>query len=354
MRLRRHQALRLLLATLSAFAADSIANHASTVLASSLLIQYERGDDSASSRVAVGTVSEIRAVRREVQIAKTVSPRVRAAFLLEAAHFAHLQMYGWPTEQVLAIRDLLEDACELVRNIDPADPFVRRWHLAALAVISQSHDVRLLEHLPHSVGHVGEGSIVLVRAIHQEATVWHGIYQTLPSLKGDLPNPGVDFRLSALSRARIADATKQTNEMLREAATFPETKAEALLRLGALADASGASQQAIETFENVERLTNDDWLLYLAHLLKGRALSRAKRYIDAEASFKRAIAIRPNARSAQLALTAVLYARGTPASEELLRALEAGADEPDPWAQYENGDYRFWPARVAQMREAMR
>ena len=318
------------------------------------LTDYATGDFASLARRPLGTVSAVRSLRREVQQATTVGVRVRAAFLLEATHVAHLQMYRWPTAQVLAIRDLLEDACGLVKTLAPTDPFVRQWHLAALSVVSQSHDVRLIEHLAHSREQLGDGPIILARAIHDESNVWHGIYQTAPSLKGDLPNPGVDFRLAALSRARMSDATRRVNDLFREAAKYPEVRPEALLRLAALADASAASEHAIKMFDEVESLTKDDWLLYLAHLLRGRAQSSLRRNAEAESSFRDAIALRPNARSANLALASLLYSRGDPALDVLAAALKSGVDEPDPWAQYENGDFRFWPSRVASMRESMR
>ena len=350
---RRNRARRLLFAGILSLAAQG-AQGPLTAQATSVVAEYERGDYASASRRPLGTVAALRSLRRDVQQATLVNVRARAAFLLEATHLAHMQMYRWPTAQVLAIRDLLEDACGLVKTLAPTDPFVRQWHLAALSVVSQSHDVRLIEHLAHSREHLGDGPVILARAIHDESDVWHGIYQTAPSLKGDLPNPGVDFRLAALSRARMSDATRRVNDLFREAAKYPEVRPEALLRLAALADASGASEQAIKMFDEVESLTKDDWLLYLARLLKGRAQSSLRRNAEAESSFRDAIALRPNARSANLALASLLYSRGDPALDVLAAALKSGVDEPDPWAQYENGDFRFWPSRVASMRESMR
>jgi hypothetical protein len=127
-----------------------------------------------------------------------------------------------------------------------------------------------------------------------------------------------------------------------------------MLRQAALIAASGRPAEAIPMFERGEALGGDEWVMYLAQLLKGRALEAAGRIADAEVAYAAAIAIRPRARSANLALAALTFARGARADAALAMVFDPSADATDPWAQFGYGDYRFWPVRRDELRRALK
>src|SRR5262249_37427892 len=141
---------------------------------------------------------------------------------------------------------------------------------------------------------------------------------------------------------------------LQRAQKFDASRAEALMREGALVAASGKPADALAMFEHSETLAGDEWVSYLAHLLKGRALDATGRSADAEAAYREALALRPHARSVNLAPAATTFARGVRSDTALANVFDPAADATDPWAQLANGDYRFWPARREALRKASR
>ena len=151
-----------------------------------------------------------------------------------------------------------------------------------------------------------------------------------------------------------ANALPHALAALAPAQTIDAARPEALMRLAALLALSGRATEALPLFDESLRLTPDNWVAYLDHLLKGRALETLERTADAEASYGAALALNPKARSANLALAALSFAGGVRADANLTAALDPAADRLDPWAQFLDGHYRFWPERRDIMRRTMR
>jgi hypothetical protein len=338
------------------------------------LALYARGDFGAVAGVSADRSSAFDAVRREVRSASGVSPKVRAAFLLEAIDvLQHRPMARVDPPQVIdgAFRGLFHDACDLVEALPPGDPFRSQWHVAAVAALAGGHPGRgtatlgeqfdrtgiLIKDASRFAGYVDPGRMALAGTLAIEALAWSQVYQrdatvqlaasTSPEFADriDRTMPNSRFLPMAVSRAVAA---------LRRAEAIATARAEALLRRGALVAAAGNPHESLALLDESATLAEDEWVAYLAHLLRGRALESLKRAEQAELAYRKAIALRPGARSANLALAANLFGRGVRADREVGVVLDSAPQSPDPWAQFESGEYRFWPARRTELRKAIR
>ena len=337
-----------------------------------LVARYARGDFSAVRSVTAERANEISSLRRDVRAATGVSPQTRAAFLIEAIDAAQHQPASrvdppWIIDE--AIRGMFVDSCDLLKALPPADPFVGSWYGAAVAALAGgragqgepliAHPGIFARDASRLEGRVDPGAIALGQALGIEALAWSRIYQ---SHAGDhlAATTSREFsdRVEAGRRERTlqleADLVRRAVGALKRAEVSEHVRAEAVLRQAALIAASGRPAEAIPMFEQSERLGDDQWVMYLVHLLKGRALEATGRSADAEVAYAAAIAIRPRARSANLALAALTFARGARADHALAMVFDPSADDTDPWAQFRYGDYRFWPARRDALRRAIK
>ena len=270
-----------------------------------------------------------------------------------------------------AFRGLFHDACDFVAALPPDDPFRALWYRAAVAALAGGHPGRgvaavseqfnrpgiLVKDASRFAGHVDPGRLALAGTLAVEALAWFHVYQkdasvqlaasTSPEFAERAEKRMAENRLLATSVSRAVAA-------LTRAEAVAAARAEALLRRGALVSAAGNPRESLALLDESAALAQDEWVVYLAHLLRGRALESLKRAEQAESAFRTALAVRPTARSANLALAANLFARGVRADAAVGAVLDPAAQAPDPWAQFENGDYRFWPARRTDLRKAIR
>jgi tetratricopeptide (TPR) repeat protein len=304
-----------------------------------------------------------------------VSPQTRAAFLIEAIDAAQHQPYSradppWVIDE--AIRGMFHDGCDLLKTLPPADPFVESWYAAAVAALAGGragqgfpiaseqggHPGIFARDAARFDGHVEPGVPALGQALGIEALAWSRIYQSDAGAHlAATTSREFSERVEAGRRERTlqleAEMVRRAITALKRAEAFEPVRAEAVLRQAALIAASGRPADAIPMFERSETLGGDGWIMYLAHLLKGRALEATGRIADAEVAYSAAIAIRPRARSANLALAALTFARGARADAALAMVFDPTADGTDPWAQFRFGDYRFWPARRDALRRSV-
>jgi tetratricopeptide (TPR) repeat protein len=340
-----------------------------------LVARYARGDFAALNSITAERASDLNALRKDVKAATSVSPQVRAAFLVEAIDAAQHRPYSridQPRVIDEAIRGMFQDGCDLVRTLPADTPFVRLWYPAAVAVLAggragvgmpsfsgQGDLPGIFERdASRFEGHVDPGTIVLGQALAIEALAWTGIYQSRAD-EHVTATTSADFsdRIETGRRQRVladeAQSVRRALVALRQAQAFDASRSESLMRQGALIAASGKPADALSSFDESLSQGHDAWVQYLAYLLKGRALEAIDRGADAETAYRAALALRPRARSVNLALAAVTFARGVRSDAALAVVFDRASDEVDPWAQFANGDYRLWPARRDALRRAI-
>jgi tetratricopeptide (TPR) repeat protein len=136
----------------------------------------------------------------------------------------------------------------------------------------------------------------------------------------------------------------------------PTLRAEAWLRLGYHRIRVGERVRAIDAFGQALEAATDDDGRYLAHFFRGWTLHRLDRRDEAERDYEAALRLRPQSRQVRALLAAVIADRGDrrEAREVLGEFLSRILPLNDPWFEFHRGDYRYWPARVVAMREALR
>jgi hypothetical protein len=346
---------------------------------SGALARYARGDFAVIQTLRV---EGLQALRREVK-ASSISPKIKAAFLLEATEtFQHHLQLGATAVEVMrsppsstapmplaaAMADAFRDACDAVGKLPASDPFVELWFSAGFAArsggsVGQSQATwqwRLLSSTsigPCGDGHVDPGQKALSHAVPMERLAWRSLYQDrrtyVTGEQAEFTSQYEKRRLATLL-AEEAKTVEQAIAELKKADAFESARAESLMRRGALLSASEHAMDALPLFDESQTLAHDEWIAYLDHLLKGRALETLGRTADAEASYRAALALRPKARSVNLALAALSFSHGRRADTNLLAVFDQTSDAGDPWVQLPLGPYRFWPARRDEMRRLLR
>jgi tetratricopeptide (TPR) repeat protein len=133
----------------------------------------------------------------------------------------------------------------------------------------------------------------------------------------------------------------------------PQVGAEARLRRGILEFHRANPAESLDELRHATK-TSDPDLAYVAHVYTGLALDGLNRRTDAIDAFEAALRVVPHAPSAVMALAADLFLadRRAEASARLEEAFARPAPL-DPWRRFSLGDYRFWPAYLIQLREAL-
>lgn len=278
-----------------------------------------------------------------------------AALALEAAQLAG-------GSDTAAAFELLEWGCHLLRQDPVTTEAERLFHWGAAAVLEgltlpslvahadhalrrdfvrppqETSGVSLIPHAEHAARRFDqEPRLELARAVAVELQTF--------------PDPRAKERLGQRDGnlfARLADR-------LNRAARFPEVRAEALTRLGLAHLRDSNPERALMYLDEAPSLTSDPWVLYLAHLFRGRALETLGRDAEAVEAFRASVAAVPGAQSAMLALGTALFRTG--AREEASQVAWAATAVPtvaDPWIGYGQADLRFWPEIRERLREAVR
>jgi len=232
-------------------------------------------------------------------------------------------------------REMLEWACDLLRDAPPAMP-EKIWHMASLALFER-FEIDMSSHLSHVERRFpGEGRWLLARALNEEFATW-------PERRDETPF----LQLSAASEQRIVGA-------FRDATADATIGGEARLRWGYLELRRGHVTEALDHFDQIGTL-GDATLRYWFHLFHGRALEQAHRPADAVEAYRFAFAEAPYAQSATMALASALVAdrRATEAAAFVIRMLRAESAPFDPWTIYTFPDYRLWPTLFDELRVAI-
>ena len=342
---------------------------ASDIFASYSDGEFERAE--ISLRAVFNDQARLRAFKRDLDVGLKRYPAVKgAAFALESAAVAiiHGAENPDPSSQVV-ILDLLEAGCRrLGGSRDSPAVFERDWHLAALALLA------------------GPGS-ALLGGVERPTWFWHGavwLHQHVLDAHARRRFPadpeiafawGISRELEvhaflhsagvSLQRpgAPLPAREKQQHGFLRDAAIAfddarkePTLRAQATLRLGRIRELQGQNEQALHLWREVASSPSDTAVRYLAYLFQGRALSELKRWPEATSAFQQALSLRPEDRSARLALAAFDYLanRTDDAADQIKVLLSSATTTEDAWSSYLAPGYREWPARLQSVRAAVR
>lgn len=169
-------------------------------------------------------------------------------------------------------------------------------------------------------------------------------------LGGDLVDREVLERAGAVTLLEAAAATAE-----RLTVVSP-LSAEAFVRLGYLRLRLGDTDAALRNFDQASERTTSRDLRYLARLYTGLTLDRLNRVEEAAASYRAALDLVPQARSATTLLVALLVRAGRlEESEGVATAfIEAGQAADDPWRDYFLGDYPSAQDLIARLRTAVK
>jgi tetratricopeptide (TPR) repeat protein len=159
--------------------------------------------------------------------------------------------------------------------------------------------------------------------------------------------------LSAAQKSALESALTSLQSLM----TNPVVGAEARVRAGFIALRLGHSDRALPMLREAAATATEPFVKYLAHLYAGWTLAHTGHNDDAIAEYRAALDIVPHARSAATLLTSLLVMSDKIADAEALVDREIAvqaADNKDPWRIDLLGDYRNYPALIAQLREAIK
>jgi VWFA-related protein len=253
------------------------------------------------------------------------SPRREALFALELAEAG---LFSSNPQARQRARQLLDRFGRLVRHPLGPDAFERAWLLAQVTMLQAT--IRPAEVRPYIDRAIArfpdEPRFQLARAVLTD--------QSWPASSSVAATP-----------EHIATMTAQFEALL----AFPDTRADAALRLGWFLHRIGRSDQALAKFALLDRLEQTDpYAAYLRDLLQGHVLLALDRHADALAAYQRARRLRPEAPSARVAEMSALLLSGDRASAETMaESIEtSSAARFDPWWLYWQGDYRRYPDAI--------
>jgi len=167
-------------------------------------------------------------------------------------------------------------------------------------------------------------------------------------------SPPVDRR--GLSVVPIRLDGQGVASLLTALADDPLVGAEARVRLGYLHWALGRDDAARDALTKAGAQAGDADLRYLAQFLLGWIAIARNDSAAAIPALQEALAIRPASQAAALALAALELQRGDAGkAHDLARtSLDERRADVDPWRLFLYGHHPLWPARVAELRRAVK
>ncbi|MCR4373695.1 MAG: hypothetical protein NUW22_02485 [Acidobacteria bacterium] len=260
-----------------------------------------------------------------------------------AVELAEVAVFSGDAKHRKAGFDLLREQARLIRHPFEADEFERYWHWAAVATAHgslrtaegrQVVDDALLR-FPE------EPRFVLARAIAGDQE-W--------SLRDPRPLP------RGQTRAPFKDAVEP---LYRAAMAFAQTADEARVRLAWGMHRQGAYADAVSLLQQATVNDGDVPVAFLHRLFTGHSLTALGRHADAIAAYREAVRRVPAAQSARVSLMNTLLLTGKTEdrveAEALAETIQTDRSSiTDPWRTYWQGDYRFYPGLMRQLRERRR
>jgi tetratricopeptide (TPR) repeat protein len=268
-------------------------------------------------------------------------------------------------------RRFVEWGAEILRRGRPDDG-ERLWHLAALSLMQGAHDYELIVAQQKLAWprFQEEPRFLLALAVALEASTWPDPDRAGPwdDDESELRRAAEQFELRRKMRQRPdlglrekaaefarRERMQRVIEALEDLSNAESIRAEALMRLGYLHLRLRRAEIAIEQFEDAAGMTDDPFVLYLSHFLKGNALEQVGDRANAIESYRAALDVAPRAQSASFALASLLFlGDGRREAADLIAAALETPVAIDPWREYQSGDFRFWDERFTALREALR
>ena len=288
-----------------------------------------------------------------------------AAFALEIAHAAF--DVAWPES-----KKLIEWGSELLRKQPQPDEGERLWHLAALPLIQGAFDYQLLVQQKDDVWlkrFPREPRLLFALLLMLEGDTWPDPDRGVPwesdeaslaaghkmflARRANRSGLTVDLRAKSFEFQRRT-SMRQVMTLLEDFSNSSEIRADAILRLGVLHLRLRNTAVARDQFEDVLKLTSEPFLVYLAHFFMGAVFDQDSDRDGAIRSYRSALAAMPRAQAASFALASLLFLQDQRAeASTVIDAAIQLPTAPDPWRDYQSGDYRLWPERITALRKAL-
>ena len=280
-------------------------------------------------------------------------PKREAAFVLELSHAA---LMSGQRAAVPVVGKLLEKHGLLVRDALGPGSFEKYWLWAAAATLEGVNEPKVTEAFVTAAlaRFPDEPRLLLARAFlldrrqpfaSGEATATTVI---VPQFAGTAMIPGRTSFRTGLPAGHVRDASAAYDKAIASA----EVSAEARIRKSLLLLRAERALEALALLDSDGAQTTDTGLRYFKDLFRGRVLTALARVEDAEAAYRSALALAPQAQSPRVGLMALALHRGDRAAATMLaeeiQAAPAGAW--DPWWNYWQGDYRLVANALARLR----
>lgn len=229
----------------------------------------------------------------------------------------------------------------------PADPFVRDWYRATLAV-EQQREVFDTPHLTQALKALPNDPVIALLAGAQHEAFASPMFQAFRRAAQRLRmRPDIDTRAAELEEAE---------RLLRRALQHDPAYSEARLRLGHILGERGRHADAIRELTTALPGLEEPLLEYCALLFLGASHEAIGAAADARAAYERAAAMTPGARVPHLALARLFGEAGDQeeATRRLRRGLAPMSDDRtiDPWWAYRGLQGRHGAAWLDAVRRA--
>jgi tetratricopeptide (TPR) repeat protein len=136
----------------------------------------------------------------------------------------------------------------------------------------------------------------------------------------------------------------------------PPVAAEAHIRAALVSYRIANNDAAIDHLSQVQKLTEDPFLVYLSRLIEGIVRERQGQDEEAVTAYRAALRAVPGAQTATTMLIARLIKLGRvrEAAQVAESFFEGGPPVVDPWRLYRLGDFRSWPSLMTRLRAEFR
>jgi VWFA-related protein len=284
-------------------------------------------------------------------------PKREAAFVLELAEAA---LTSGQREAVPAVGRLLNKYRVLVRDSLGLDSFERFWLWTATGILesvnapamAQEFVKTALERFPR------EPRLLLAQAFlldRRQPFAWGKPGERnlfLPRFGGGGTTEFRQVVTSGLSAGHVREVIAAYNAAIGE----PETAAEGRIRLALLQLRSGNPSEALSLLKAADDPASDNSLRYFRELFLGRVHTELGSASEAEAAYRGALVLAPQAQSPRVALMALALERGDrDEAATLARQIETAANDAwDPWWGYWQGDGRMVTGALATLRTRTR
>ncbi|MCX6539022.1 MAG: hypothetical protein NT151_08835 [Acidobacteria bacterium] len=297
----------------------------------SIVNAYDRGD-YASASTALRQLPDPVQFIRDVRAAGNpwpATPRREAAFVIEIAEAALYRHDVAARDEALT---LLQSYHHLIRNPLGADAFERLWYWTELTAVEGL--IRAGVAMPFVTNAQkrcpDEPRFLLARAIVSDQTAPVGA-----------PDP---------------EHAEETLQLYDATLPFEPTVSEARLRKAYLLHRLGRRDEALALLDTMRAREPDQTLVYLSQLLRGHFHDALNHADEAAKAYRAALQTWPDAQAPRVGLMTMLFRHGDrSAAEQLAESIQKAAGQAfDPWWQYWQADYRFYPAAIAALREGAR